>query len=142
MQRPWSRNKHSILRDGNTKRRPHLQSPVFSAVVWKGGFSYGPITAEKANRVQQTIPARKYSWQIFAFRYIYFAAYALPNFSKLYTLFFKTQNQVFLIPLKSFTGNTHLLISCWNPSTLIFKNIPFVVSQPVDKIYSWRQVEY
>ena len=27
---------------------------------------------------------------IFACRYIYFAAYALPNFSKLYTLFFKT----------------------------------------------------
>lgn len=86
MQRPWSGINIAFLRDGNTERRPHLQSPVFSAVVWKGGFSYGPVTSEKADRVQQTIPTRKYSWQIFACRYIYFAAYALPNFSKLYFL--------------------------------------------------------
>ena len=78
----------AFLRDGNTERRPHLQSPVFSAVVWKGGF-YGPVTSEKADRVQQTIPTRKYSWQIVACRYIYFVPYALPNFSKLYILFVK-----------------------------------------------------
>lgn len=40
----------AFLRDRNIETRPHLQSPVFSIVVWKGSLSSGPVTSEKSEQ--------------------------------------------------------------------------------------------